>query len=50
MRIAIVYFADKNNNFINLVKGIEKGIIDNIVVIRRFYIDSCHYHLFKIIL
>ena len=28
MRIAIVYYADKNDNFINLIKGIEKGIID----------------------
>lgn len=28
MRIAIAYYADKNVNFINLVKGIEKGIID----------------------
>ena len=28
MRIAIAYYVQKNNNFINLVKGIEKGIID----------------------
>ena len=28
MRIAIAYYVDKNENFINLVKGIEKGIID----------------------
>ncbi len=28
MIIAIVYYAEKNENFINLVKGIEKGIID----------------------
>jgi hypothetical protein len=28
MIIALAYYADKNENFINLVKGIEKGIIE----------------------
>lgn len=28
MMTAIAYYADKNENFINLVKGIEKGIIE----------------------
>jgi hypothetical protein len=28
MRVGIAFYADKNNNFINLAKNIEKGIIE----------------------